>query len=431
MEMDLRSSRIHSPSYAVVSPFSEKEDSPSDEYQDSSVFQSLSKPGLEYLEPVQAITEPQAVRICQSPDSQDDSHYEVPVTLAQAQANQKVLTESKDDIYWEPATSEEKLYDQLTAAKFRVLERSSVELKEVLGTGQFGTVERGIWKAKNSKCPIVVAVKTLKSESKENKVKFLQEAAIMGQFNHRKVVVMHGVVLTGKPLMVVLEILPKGDLKQYLQSIANEDTLPLDLPSKLLQMARDMAAGMEYLAKRCFVHRDLAARNVLLGEKLVCKIADFGLSRDLADDNYYVTKGGQIPFRWTAPEAVSFRKYSTSSDVWSYGIVLYEIWTVGKRPYGHTKNRAVIDRLETGYRLPPPPGCSYAIYNLMIECWNPDYHKRPTFNAIATRLSQPDEMLLANDANTEPISGSVGDALEASQSAYEALQKAYKASSAY
>ncbi|XP_065839317.1 uncharacterized protein [Oscarella lobularis] len=427
MEMDLRSSRIHSPSYAVVLPFSEEEDSPSFEYQDSSVLQNLSKPTSEYYQPVEVTTEPKTARVCQSPDSQDDGHYEVPVTLAQAQAERKVIAESKGDIYWEPATSEEKLYDQLTAAKFRVLERSSVELKEVLGTGEFGTVERGIWTDKDSKRPVVVAVKTLKSESKENKVKFLQEAAIMGQFSHRNVLVMYGVVLTGKPLMVVLEILPKGDLKQYLQSIASEDTLPLDLPARFVQMARDIAAGMEYLAKRCFVHRDLAARNVLLDEKLVCKIADFGLSRDLSDGSYYVTKGGQIPIRWTAPEAISFRKYSTSSDVWSYGIVLYEIWTVGKRPYGQRKNNAVIDLLETGYRLPPPPGCSYAIYELMIECWNPDHHKRPTFNAIATRISQPEDALLGFKENSESVMGNVGDALEVSQSAYEVLQKAYKA----
>ncbi|XP_065839338.1 uncharacterized protein [Oscarella lobularis] len=429
MEMDLRSSRIHSPSYAVVSLF-ENEDY---EYRDSSVFQRSSGLPAEYCQPALTETTSTAAQIFQNPLFEDDGNYEVPVNLAQSQAvsGKTAINELKDDIYWEPAKTEERLYDQLSTGKFRVLERSSVQLEEILGTGQFGTVERGIWTDKDSKSPIVVAVKTLKSESEENKVKFLQEAAIMGQFNHRNVVVMHGVVLTGRPLMVVLEILPKGDLKQFLQSIANEDTLPSDLPARLLQMSRDIAAGMEYLAKRCFVHRDLAARNVLLGEKLVCKIADFGLSRDLADDNYYVTKGGQIPFRWTAPEAINFRKYSTSSDVWSYGIVLYEIWTVGKRPYGNTKNRAVLDLLETGYRLPPPPGCSYAVYKLMIECWNPDHHKRPTFNAISTRLSQPDEMLLVNDANTESIQGSAGDDLEASESAYRFLQEGYKVSCAY
>ena len=146
---------------------------------------------------------------------------------------------------------------------------------------------------------------------------------------------------------------------------------------------------MQYLSSRGFVHRDLAARNILVSKKNICKVADFGMSRDLEDEKYYVSRGGMVPVKWTAPEAILYKKYSTASDVWSYGCLLYEIWSVGHTPYETYANVEVCDHtysskkndiiyyikfqvikyINSGKRLPPPPGCPRVIYNGMISCW--------------------------------------------------------------
>ncbi|XP_065826092.1 ephrin type-A receptor 4a-like isoform X2 [Oscarella lobularis] len=338
------------------------------------------------------------------------------------------FTTVSTSVFWEPAKTEETLYDQLAGAKVRVVKRSNIQLEMVLGSGQFGTVEKGIWN-KDDGSSVVVAVKKLKSETEENRIKFLREAAIMSQFKHNNVSKMYGVVLSGNPMMIVVEILPKGDLKEFLSTTRyDKAALTSDFAARLLQMSRDVAAGMTYLAGLSFIHRDLAARNVLLDKNLVCKIADFGLARDLDEKNCYIqSQKGHIPIRWTALEALSFFKYSLASDVWSYGVVLYEIWSVGERPYGYLPNKMVVENVEMGFRLPPPPGCPYAIYELMIECWNPDYHKRPAFGAISTRLSEPDDALLINEETLEPISGKIGDCLEdSSQTTYLNLQSTYR-----
>eukprot|EP00118_Oscarella_pearsei_P023084 m.272060 g.272060 ORF g.272060 m.272060 type:complete len:1760 (+) comp40559_c1_seq3:144-5423(+) len=460
LEMTLRrpgmKSREEDPCYAAVSPFLDQKGSSfgfQDDYMDPVEMDTQNgddyndpegmdaRKGDDYNDPAgmdarnkdagyqkaQNYLQPTATAlIVKSKDATlTNAQYEAPVQAPPSQAQLRDILRttrsSKEEIYWEPAKTEEKLYGQLSGG--HILEKSALELEKVLGTGEFGTVEKGVWH-KDDSTSFVVAVKTLKSDSKENRVKFLREAAIMGQFKHRNVIVMHGVVLSGNPLMVVLEILPKGDLKQYLQSIAAKDEMPSNLDVSLLKMARDIAAGMSYLARLSFIHRDLAARNVLLDSNLVCKIADFGLSRDLADESYYVTHGGAIPIRWTAPEAINYRKYSTASDVWSFGIVLYEIWTVGKRPYGASKNAAVMDKLDSGYRLPAPPGCSRPLYKLMIDCWHPDHHRRPNFNRIATHLSEPERDLLSNGGDAEPISGKLGD-FEVAQSSYRDLQMVY------
>jgi serine/threonine protein kinase len=162
----------------------------------------------------------------------------------------------------------------------------------------------------------------------------------------------------------------------------------------------------------------------MLDHTLTCKITDFGLSRDLADDYYIVKHGGKIPIRWTAPEAVKNRKYSSSSDVWSYGILVYEIWSLGERPYGSWGNQMVISHLTDGYRLPPPAHCPRPIYALMIDCWHPDHHSRPIFAVILDRLSVEDRSLITNPA-CEPLLGNLGDDLEVGHAAYRDLQTLY------
>ncbi|XP_065826558.1 uncharacterized protein [Oscarella lobularis] len=321
------------------------------------------------------------------------------------------FTAASISVFWEPAKTEETLRNQLAEAKVRLLK------------SQFGTVEKGIW-TKDQESSIVVAVKTLKSDTGENRVKFFREAAIRSQFEHNNVIKMYGVVLSENPIMI-LEMLPKGDLTQFLLTTRYEKAaLKSNLAACFLEMSRGIAAGMTYLAGLSFIHRDLAARNVLLDQNLVCKIADFGLARDFDEEDCYM---GRICIRWTAPEVLKFFTYSLASDVWSYGVVLYEIWSVGEQPYDCLSNKMVVENLEMGYRLPPPPGCPYAIYKLMIECWHPDDHKRPSFSAVSTCLSEPDDALLINEETSEPISGKIGDCVEEScQTAYLDLQSVYK-----
>ncbi|XP_022796259.1 ephrin type-A receptor 8-like isoform X1 [Stylophora pistillata] len=155
-------------------------------------------------------------------------------------------------------------------------------------------------------------------------------------------------------------------------------------------MARGVANGMKYLSELNFIHRDLAARNVLVGENMLCKVSDFGLSRELADDDEaqaeYTTQGGKIPVRWTAPEALQHRTFSSASDVWSFGILMWEIMSYCDRPYWNWDNFDVIKRVETGYRLPAPQRCPKIVHNLMIECWHKDKTQRPSFSDIVNRL---------------------------------------------
>ncbi|NXW54218.1 EPHB4 protein, partial [Eurystomus gularis] len=152
-----------------------------------------------------------------------------------------------------------------------------------------------------------------------------------------------------------------------------------------------IAAGMRYLAETGFVHRDLAARNILVDAQLVCKVSDFGLSRALedessADPTYTSSLGGKIPIRWTAPEAIAFRKFTSASDAWSYGIVMWEVMSFGERPYWDMSNQDVINAIEQDYRLPPPPRCPTALHRLMLDCWQRDRNARPRFPAIVAAL---------------------------------------------
>jgi ephrin-B len=333
-----------------------------------------------------------------------------------------------EEKYWEPASTEEELYGQLENRKFRHIKRRDVTDRKEIGSGEFGVVEKARWQMSKDK-KIVVAVKTLSGTSgNEDSIKFLREATINGQFRHRNVVRLHGVVIVGSPLMLVLEFMSKGDLKAYLVKQRQENTgqpYPRDFPFTLLQMCRDIAHGMEYLSKKSFVHRDLAARNILLNKQLICKIGDFGMARDVSDDNYYITKGGRVPVRWCAPETWNYKKFSSASDVWSYGVLLYEIWSVGQRPFGLTSNQKVMTKVEDGYRLPPPPGCSRCLYHLMIDCWNPDRHERPSFGNILQRLAAPDKSLTTNGQREPNIVGSLGDELDVSTECYKDLQEIY------
>ncbi|NXP58060.1 EPHA2 protein, partial [Chloropsis cyanopogon] len=262
---------------------------------------------------------------------------------------------------------------------------SFITRQKVIGAaGEFGEVYKGTLKRGRKEVP--VAIKTLKvGYTEKQRVDFLSEATIMGQFCHHNIIRLEGVVSKYKPFMIITEYMENGALDKFLREKEGEFGV-----IQLVGMLRGIAAGMKYLANMNYVHRDLAARNILVNSNLVCKVSDFGLSRVLEDDPEatYTTSGGKIPIRWTAPEAISYRKFTSASDVWSYGIVMWEVMSYGERPYWELSNHEVMKAINEGFRLPAPLDCPSAIYQLMMQCWKQERCRRPKFPDIVSILDK-------------------------------------------
>uniref|UniRef100_A0ABM5GQX4 receptor protein-tyrosine kinase n=1 Tax=Pogona vitticeps TaxID=103695 RepID=A0ABM5GQX4_9SAUR len=265
------------------------------------------------------------------------------------------------------------------------IEASCISIERVIGAGEFGEVCSGRLKIPGKR-ELPVAIKTLKvGYTEKQRRDFLGEASIMGQFDHPNIIHLEGVVTKSKPVMIVTEYMENGSLDTFLKKNDGQFTV-----IQLVGMLRGIASGMKYLSDMGYVHRDLAARNILINSNLVCKVSDFGLSRILEDDPEaaYTTRGGKIPIRWTAPEAIAFRKFTSASDVWSYGIVMWEVVSYGERPYWEMTNQDVIKAVEEGYRLPSPMDCPAALYQLMLDCWQKDRNSRPKFDEIVCILDK-------------------------------------------
>ncbi|XP_062540786.1 tyrosine-protein kinase Src64B-like [Armigeres subalbatus] len=252
------------------------------------------------------------------------------------------------------------------------INRDEIQLIRKLGQGSFGKVYYGMWRNK-----IEVAVKILRNGSMSTQA-FLQEAAIMKKFRHANLVKLYAVCSKEKPIYIVQEYMPKGSLLDYLRT---GDGQFLKLHS-LIYIAAQVASGMEYLEERQLIHRDLAARNVLIGEKKLAKICDFGLARVIKNDEYRPKGGFQMAANWTALEGILYSTFSIKSDVWSYGILLMELFTYGQVPYPGMENNEIIRQVERGYRMPKPKNLPNDIYNLMLKCWDVIPKKRPTFKFL-------------------------------------------------
>ncbi|XP_023030325.2 tyrosine-protein kinase Abl isoform X2 [Leptinotarsa decemlineata] len=253
------------------------------------------------------------------------------------------------------------------------INRTDIVMKHKLGGGQYGDVYEAMWKRYN----MTVAVKTLKEDTMALK-DFLEEAAIMKEMKHPNLVQLMGVCTREPPFYIITEFMSKGNLLDYLRN-GNKEQINAVV---LMYIATQIASGMNYLESRCFIHRDLAARNCLVGENHLVKVADFGLARLMRDDTYTAHAGAKFPIKWTAPEGLAYNKFSTKSDVWAFGILLWEIATYGMSPYPGVDLTDVYHMLEKGYRMECPPGCPPKIYDLMRQCWQWHSHERPTFKEI-------------------------------------------------
>ncbi|XP_061834730.1 ephrin type-A receptor 4-B-like isoform X1 [Nerophis lumbriciformis] len=295
-------------------------------------------------------------------------------------------------IYVDPFTYEDP--DQAIHEFAKEIDVSCIHIERVIGMGEFGEVCSGRLRVQGRR-EVYVAIKSLKAGfSDKQRRDFLSEASIMGQFDHPNIIRLEGVVTRCKPLMIITEYMENGSLDAFLRKHDGQFTV-----IQLVGMLRGIASGMKYLSDMSYVHRDLAARNILVNSNLVCKVSDFGLSRVLEDDpeaayttreaiGTYLSPGGKIPIRWTAPEAIAYRKFTTASDVWSYGIVMWEVISYGERPYWDMNNQDVIKAIEEGYRLPAPMDCPVVLHQLMLDCWERDRAERPTFSQILNMLDK-------------------------------------------
>lgn len=274
------------------------------------------------------------------------------------------------------------------------IDRATLTFKRKLGSGQFGQVFEGSWVGEHGKSNIAVAIKTLKdgSTSKED---FLAEAQVMKALKHKHLIKLYAVCTQpeGEPILIVTELMRNGCLLDYLQT---KQGRALTITT-LVNMAEQVAKGMAYLESMKYVHRDLAARNILVGERNLVKIADFGLARVIKEDEYEAKIGARFPIKWTAPEAATFNKFTTKSDVWSFGILLTELVTYGRVPYPGMTNSEVLAQIEQGMRMSfdSLPGCPKVLYDIMMECWHKDPQKRLTFEALQWKL----EELFTNDSS--------------------------------
>ncbi|XP_011254082.1 fibroblast growth factor receptor homolog 1 isoform X2 [Camponotus floridanus] len=292
------------------------------------------------------------------------------------------------------------------------LSREYFTLGSTLGEGAFGKVVRAETNTGKSGIPSVVAVKMLKEGHTDTEMMDLvSEMEMMKMIGkHVNIINLLGACTQNGPLYVVVEFAPHGNLRDFLRdhrptsgyepTIGQESKERKTLTQKdLVSFAYQVARGMEYLASRRCIHRDLAARNVLVSDEYVLKIADFGLARDIHCHDYYrKTTDGRLPVKWMAPEALFHRVYTTQSDVWSYGILLWEIMTLGGTPYPSVPSvEKLFQLLRTGHRMEKPPCCSIEIYMLMRDCWSYQPTERPTFVELVEDLDR----ILTITANEE------------------------------
>ncbi|XP_013149306.1 PREDICTED: focal adhesion kinase 1-like [Papilio polytes] len=280
------------------------------------------------------------------------------------------------------------------------LVRNQIELTGIIGEGQFGDVHKGTCRVTSANHPSLrrqlalqrqqgrgadhvlhVAVKTCKMDADlDTAEKFLEEAYIMQQFSHPHIIGLVG-VCSSPPIWIVMELATLGEMRAYLQQNAHR----LETCTLVLYIYQ-LSTALSYLESKKFVHRDIAARNVLVSTATCVKLADFGLSKRVDDKSYYKASRGKLPIKWMAPESINFRRFTSASDVWMFGVCMWEILMLGVKPFSGVKNNDVIGKLENGERLALPARCPPRLYSLMSRCWAYEPSQRPAAHALKETL---------------------------------------------
>ncbi|XP_056155977.1 tyrosine-protein kinase Tec [Lampris incognitus] len=252
---------------------------------------------------------------------------------------------------------------------------SELTFMKELGCGQFGHVRLGKWRTHHK-----VAIKAIK-EGAMYEEDFIEEAKVMMRLCHPKLVQLYGVCTRQQPLLIITEFMENGCLLNFLRkrSRALKDEW-------LLSMCQHVCEGMEYLEKHKFIHRDLAARNCLVNEQNVVKVCDFGMTRYVLDNQYTSSSGAKFPVKWSPPEVLHYNKYSSKSDIWSYGVLMWEIFSEGCVPFESLTNGEVVSQVMRGVRLYRPHRASRPAYCLMYKCWHEEPHGRPSFSELLKEI---------------------------------------------
>ncbi|KAK3100346.1 hypothetical protein FSP39_018466 [Pinctada imbricata] len=300
-------------------------------------------------------------------------------------AIQEILTEKNPNYEW--------FSERLLNGTIKDYDRSRIRTDSIIGKGAFGEVYRGTLLASNeNEKDIQIAVKQLPNGAKENsKSDFLFEALTLCKFQHKNIVRCLGISTDNYGIYILLEMMAGGDLRSYLRQTRDKETKRSTLQIReMLSLALDIASGCQYLESNKFVHRDIAARNCLLTSKSAgkqVKIGDFGLARDIVMSDYYRKEGqALLPVRWMSPETFQDGIFSSKSDVWAYGILLWEIFSSGFIPYPGLSNFSVLNFVTSGGRLESPAVCPSYVYNTMLWCWADTPEKRPTFTQVIEDL---------------------------------------------
>ncbi|CAL1684805.1 unnamed protein product [Lasius platythorax] len=305
-------------------------------------------------------------------------------------------------------------YFTCTSPGILIMQRESFIFLHDIGEGCFGKVYKGEWH--NGDTKEIVAIKVLKdTATPEAEQDFMREVDIMSTFSHTNILSLKGMVLrdaANNPWMV-FEYMPYGDLAEVLRAnspqfrLSKPDVQPLTKNS-LHWISIQIAAGMSYLSAQRFVHRDLACRNCLVGSDLVVKIADFGMSRDIYTCDYYKIGGSRLlPVRWMSPESVMYGRFTLETDIWSFGVVLWEVFSFGKQPYyGHT-NEEVVKLILQGIMLLPPDECPPVVCQIMRDCWKMEPRERIKFPDILDRLEKAQSKLIQQGSLPRPPQGPV------------------------